>query len=110
MSVAKKKSPSLPPEPDGARDVVLGVGFQSEGVTYRLHPLTQERVGRAFPGVRAAPSVYVGYATKADFESLHGPMWRQVLALLTGVDYERLRALGRVVLWDPMTGQTWEVE
>lgn len=95
--------------PDPAQDIIVSVGFQADGVTYRLHPKSAQRVASAFPGVLPAPSVFVGYTTQADFRSLHGPMWPHVLTILAGVGPDRLKTLGRVVFWNTMTGETWEV-
>lgn len=96
-------------EPDASQDLVVALGLQNDGATYRLHPTSTARIREVFPEVRVAPSVYVGYATRADFEALHGPIWPQIVILLTGLDEEKLKAkFHRLVLWDPVSGQQWE--
>jgi len=97
-----------PETPDPGRDVVVNVGVQTDGVTYRLHPKSAQRLRAAFPGVTAALSVFVGHATHADFRSVHGPVWPQVLMILVGVSVDRLAALGRLVFWNTTTGEVWE--
>ena len=92
-----------------ADPIVILAGLQQDGTTYQLHPVSSERLRTAFPGVRQAPSVFVGYDTKADFETLHGPMWSQIAQLLTGVSVERLRELGPVLVRVPSTGREIEV-
>ncbi len=108
MSVARKPKQGFR-QPNTATNVVVTVAFEHEGVTYSLHPNTALRVREAFPGVATAPTVYVGYATKGDFEQVHGPLWPQVLTLLTGVSVDRLRQLGPVLLWSPQTDEITEV-
>lgn len=96
-------------EPDTLTSVVVTVAFEHDGVTYSLHPRSAARVREAFPDVPSAPTVYVGNATKGDFEQVHGPLWPQVLMLLTGVSLERLRSIGRVIFWSPQTDEITEV-
>jgi len=108
MTAAKKKQQSEFLEPDGSRDIIVAVGLQSEGATYRMHPTSAARVRKEFPDVHVAPTVYVGYTTKSDFEALHGPMWPQIVILLTGVDENKLlKKFQRLLLWDPATGSQW---
>ena len=57
-----------------------------------------------FPGVRAAPSVYVSTETSEDFEDIHGKMWRQIAMVLTGLSPRKLKELG-VLLFDPRTNR-----
>lgn len=109
MTAVKKKRPDEFVEPDASRAVIVAVGFQGDGATYRLHPTSAMRVQKAFPGVRVAPSVYVGYASRDEFEALHGPMWPQIVILLTGVDVARLKErFEHITLWDPASGKQWE--
>ena len=103
MTIAKRKKQREFVEPDASSDVVITVAFEHEGATYSLHPRSAARIREAFPGVPSAPAVYLGYAMKGGFEQVHGPLWPQVLTLLTGVGLDRLRQLGRVILWSPQT-------
>lgn len=89
--------------------IVILAGLQQDGTIYQLHPISIERLRAEFPGVQRAPSVFVGYDTQADFESLHGPMWPQITQLLTGVSVEKLRKLGSVLVRVPSTGREIEV-
>ena len=109
MTAARKNQTSELVEPDVSQNIIVAVGFQSEGATYRLHPTSAARIRQAFPGARVAPSVYVGYTTRDEFEALHGPMWPQIVILLAGVDSDKLREkFQRLLLWDPATGRQWE--
>ena len=90
--------------------IVILAGLQTDGTTYRLHPVSRERLRVAFPTIAQAPSVFVGFDTQADFESLHGPMWGQIAMLLTGLSLQRLREMGRVIVREPATGREFEVK
>jgi hypothetical protein len=78
----------------------IDIGRDSEGATYELHPLSRRRIEKEFPGVRSAPQVYVGYKTRTEFEELHGPMWKQIAMILTGLSWEQMEKLGGVVIYD----------
>ncbi len=91
--------------------LIILVGLQADGATYALEPRSRQRIQEAFPGVPVAPSVFVGYKTREEFEALHGPMWRQIVILLTGVTLERLReTLGEVIVRVPGQSQDIAVE
>lgn len=109
MTVAAKKRQSEPAEPDASQNMIVAIGFQREGATYRLHPTSAARMREAFPEAHPAPSVYVGYATRDEFEALHGPMWPQIVSILTRLDANKLKKkFGRLLLWDPATNRQWE--
>lgn len=94
---------------DRERSVIL-VGLQADGTTYSLHPAFRRRLREAFPTARPAPSVFIGSDTKADFESLHGPMWEQIAILLTGLSLQKLTDFGQVIVRDPMSGREFELQ
>ena len=89
---------------------IILVGLQADGTTYSLHPAFRRRLLEAYPTVRPAPSVFVGSDTKVDFESLHGPMWKQIAILLTGLSLEKLTEFGQVIVRDPMSGREFELQ
>lgn len=80
----------------------VNINRDPDGCYYELDPLSRSRIATAHPGVRAAPMVFIGYKSKADFEALHGPLWPQIAMVLSGLDWTRLQALGGVVLHDPV--------
>jgi len=92
------------------KPIIILAGLQSDGATYRLDPLSQRRLRETFPDVPTAPSIFVGFETRADFESLHGPMWDYVVILLTGLTRKRVEALGPVIVRLPATGQEFVVK
>jgi hypothetical protein len=78
----------------------IDVGRSSEGATYELHPLARRRIENEFPGGRTAPQVYVGYRTKETFEEVHGPIWKQIAMILTGLSWEEIEKLGGIIIYD----------
>lgn len=84
-------------------------GKQSDGVTYQLHPATLKQLHDLFPHVTQAPSVFVGYETKSDFERVHGAMWNQIVTMLTGVGLERLKPHGSVQVHIVNTDETFDI-
>jgi hypothetical protein len=82
--------------------IVINIGRQSDGCTYQLHPRSALAIRTKFPAAQPVPSVFVGYETRADFERLHGPMWRQVAMMLTGLTWRQIHAMGGVQLYDPV--------
>ena len=87
----------------------IDIGRQSDGCVYMLHPLTEIELEKRFPGVHRIPSVLIGYHTKAEFESLHGPLWKQVATMLMGLTWEQIEELGGVTLHDPRAGELRKV-
>lgn len=95
---------------DQQEPIIILAGLQRDGTAYQLDPLSKERLAARYPGVSPAPRLFVGYDTRSEFESLHGPMWPQIVSLLTGVSIDRLtRDLGRVVIQVPRSGRELEV-
>jgi hypothetical protein len=85
----------------GRLEVQINIGRQADGCTYALHPRSAAEITKRYPGVHPAPSIYVGYATRTDFESLHGPMWPQIAALLTGLGLQTMDRELAVTIFDP---------
>lgn len=94
--------------PQSARIVILA-GLQSDGTTYMLDPVSRQRLRKEFPSVSQVPSVFIGYDTEANFLSLHGPIWGQVVTLLTGLSVRQVQQLGAVVIRIPSRGEEHEV-
>lgn len=83
--------------------VKILVGRQGDGCTYSLHPASRRLILQRFPGVHPAPSVFIGYETRDDFERYQGPMWGQIALLLTGLSENQLRKIGGFLIYDPMS-------
>ncbi|HRI64734.1 MAG TPA: hypothetical protein PK156_10845 [Polyangium sp.] len=82
--------------------ILINIGKQGDGCVYELHPLSRRDLKAKYPDVRPAPSVFIGYNTRDEFESLHGPMWSQVAQMLTGLGPSQIRKLGGAQIYDPV--------
>lgn len=76
------------------RRLVIVAGRQSDGYTFRLHPKTRDRIVEKFPDIAGPDSVFIGFDTKGQFESIHGPVWEHVALLLTGLSKDQLEQFG----------------
>jgi hypothetical protein len=68
----------------------------SEGTEFRLEPTSQERILTHFPNARPAGKVVFAAQVRADYERQHGPVWDQVITVLTGIPEESVARLGGV--------------
>lgn len=92
---------TLPLQPLAPRPKIrIDVGTQAEGCTYALGPSAVAAIEHAFKGVRPARSIHVGYGTRGAFEQAHGPMWDQIVTLLTGLALDRLTNQFDVIIFD----------
>lgn len=89
--------------------LIINIGRQSDGCAYELDPRSRFEIKSRFPGLHAVPSVFVGYDAKTDFEAMHGPMWKQIAAMLTGLTWEQIQELGGLSLYDPMASEVRKV-
>jgi len=89
--------------------LIFNIGRQPDGCVYQLNPKSRVEIKKRFPTARAVPSVFVGYDREADFEALHGPMWRQIATMLTGLTWEQIEEMGGMSLYDPMASQFMKV-
>lgn len=81
--------------------ILINIGQQSDGCTYALHPRSLHEIKEKY-AVRPAPSIFVGYDTRDEFESLHGDMWPQIATLLTGLSWQQIESEGGAFLYDPV--------
>jgi hypothetical protein len=73
----------------------------AEGTEFRLESSSQERVLTHFPNARVVGQVSFPAQVREDFERQHGPVWDQVILLLTGVPHEAVDRLGGVRIVTP---------
>jgi hypothetical protein len=93
--------PRLKPAPLGER-IDIAVGRQSDGGAYELEPLSRRLIDRRFPGLEPPGQVFVEYAKREDFERVHGPLWRHIALMLTGLTEEQLEELGGFRIFEPL--------
>jgi hypothetical protein len=95
----KKATPSVQPKPLRG-PIKIQVNRRITGTTYALDGDSRRAIEASFPGVHAAPSVYVATESEEDFERIHSKMWKQIALVLTGLSATKLKELG-VALYDP---------
>lgn len=75
--------------------IVVDVGKQSNGATFRLNHRTKSMLTSCIPGWSPpSDSLFVAADRQWDYERMHGPMWAQIVMLLTGLNEEQVRDLG----------------
>ncbi len=78
----------------------------SEGTAFRLEQKSLERLLQHFPNARlqgeakVPQQVLFPAAVREDFERQHGPVWGQVIIILTGLPEEAISRLGGVRILD----------
>ena len=84
--------------------LIIKIGLQGDGCVYQMHPLSEIWLKEAHPRTHVLPTVLIGYAKRDDFERVQASMWPQIAQMITGLDMEKLRALGGVELYNPEDG------
>jgi len=74
--------------------IVVEVGQQIDGVTFRLSPKTRAFLSSRGMSLPPASSLFVAQETATDFTQYHGPLWNHVVMILTGLGETELRKLG----------------
>ena len=74
--------------------IVVEVGKQMDGATFRLSPKTRAFLSSRVPSPPPASSIFVSYETATDFKHYHGPLWKHVAMILTGLSESELQELG----------------
>jgi hypothetical protein len=82
--------------------IVVDVGKQMNGATFLLDYRTEAMLSAQIPGW-APPSdrVFLGFDKPWDWERIQGPMWTQIVMLLTGLSEKQIRDLGGFVFIMP---------
>jgi hypothetical protein len=78
----------------------------SLGADFTLHPHSRALLQRRFPQARAVSSVSIETSALHDFEQQHGPIWEQIVQVLTGLTPPQLAQLGGYRIVDPIHDQT----
>jgi hypothetical protein len=66
----------------------------ADGTVYRLAPTSLERIMRRFPNARLTGEVFFSTQTQKDHERDRGPVWDQVIVLLSGLTEAQVNELG----------------
>lgn len=85
-------------------ELVVHQSVDREGSTFALSAAAKAAIREKFgDAVNVAPRIFIAHDTRAAFEALHGDLAKHIIALLTGVNVERLAELGPVRFLDPVT-------
>jgi hypothetical protein len=82
-------------------EIIIDVGRQMDGATFRLSPQTSARLTAQKLGHPLASSIFVTFTTKEAFERDSGSMWTQIAMLLTGLAADQIKELGGFRFVDP---------
>jgi len=85
---------------------VIRVGHQSDGFAFRLDPRSYRRIFGEGADKSTRTTLFIGYDTKADVDQYNGPMWEQIVLILTQLPASKIRKLGGYRFIDSVTGKT----
>ena len=87
-----------------ADKIIISVGKDWDGFTFRLRPKSKQYVGmlgmrtKSLGGAKAPEplmsQVSISFDEKKGFEDLHGPIYKYVVEMLTGISYDNLGKYG----------------
>ena len=83
--------------------LVVEVGRQLDGCTFRLSPRTRTGLEDKLSNMPPATGIFIEIDTSDSFAQIHGPMWEQILSLLTGLSLFEIEKLGAYEFVDPVT-------
>ncbi len=86
---------------EGGEPLVVYRSEDLSGATYALSRRSRERVKKRYPDVATAPRVFVAFESAADYG--RGFVHHMVVSALTGLSEDRIKALGPIEFWDPVT-------
>jgi hypothetical protein len=88
------RAEARPDESQQMAKIIVDVGQQMYGMTFRLSPKTRIALSSRSQSQSLPSSVFVSYETQLDLKSPHRPIWRHVVMMLTGLDEEQITQLG----------------
>jgi hypothetical protein len=83
--------------PDGIQQmskIIVNVGQQMDGMTFRLSPKTRAALSSHLPSQSLPSSIFVSYETTSDLEHAHEPIWKHIVMMLTGLNEGQITKLG----------------
>jgi len=83
--------------------IVIDMGKQLQGYTFRLNPLSQIELNELYPDTHSVSSVFISFDSRKKMEGLPALMWPQILTLLTGLSEPE--HLNKFSVVNPVTGQ-----
>ena len=83
--------------------IIIAVGKDWDGFTFRLRPKTREMLRAEYPDAKMLPQVSISYDGKAGFDVIEEPVFRHVLEMLAGINYNELQRAGGARFLDAVT-------
>ena len=87
-------------------EIIIDVGRQMDGATFRLSPQASARLAARKLGNPLASSLFVTFTTQEAFERKHGSMWTQIAMLLTGLTADQIEEEGGFRFVNPADRET----
>ena len=85
--------------------IIVEVGEQMDGATFRLSPKTRALLSSRFKNLPPPSSVFVSNETASDFEHYYGPLGEHLVMILTGLRESELQKLGGFEFVTPADGK-----
>ena len=89
-------------------NLIIDVGKQLDGFTFRLNPKSRIKLEERFPEIRPVSSVFVSYDTdeEKDFGMLPESVWKYVALMLSGFSDSLLeKSEHSFVFFDPLSNK-----
>jgi len=86
--------------------ITVWVGKDWDGFTFRLTPKARQMLRLKYPEASMLSQISISFNEKSGFEAIHGPIYRHVLELLTGLGQNEIEKLGGGVFIDAKSEQT----
>lgn len=87
------------------KDIIIDVGQQLDGFTFRVNPRSRIKMNEEFPGISPASGVFVSYENQQDFDKIDKAVWKHVAILLTGLSDSQIEGFARFVFVSPADGK-----
>jgi len=85
--------------------IVIEVGEQMDGATFRLSPKTRVFLCSRFKNLRPPTSVFVSKEIASDFEHYYRPLREHLVMILTGLPESDFQRVGGVEFVTPEDGK-----
>ena len=83
--------------------IVIDMGKQLGGYTFRLNPLSRRWLQKQYPTTTPVSSVFISFDSRDKMGNIQSLMWPQILTLLTGIS--EVDEFDQFSVVNPVTGQ-----
>ncbi len=82
--------------------IIIDVGKQSDGRTFRLNPKSSMAFKKEFPNLNPLSTVFISHDNQYDFEDRYGNIYIHIIQLLTDLPFDEIHKL-KISIVDPVT-------